>query len=179
MTALERPKLGFSFDPVDEDDAIADDAENTVRQKQSAVRETVALMSRANNAPKEPGTAAPITEAQQTASTAKPASLSKRKAAKAAPRSEPSEKVKPSWRQRPGRPRSHRQHPMTIKSTEAHLKFLYFLTDENGLRIEGIEDGLVLLAREVASNKTWRGRHVPREVLEAADELLKAYPTQI
>ena len=175
MSGTEKPKIGLNFGPIDEDAPPS----SSVREQQEMVRATAAEMSRVNGAPKEGKKPSSSSEAVVPAhgagesavrtSTPKTRSRPRKK-------TDPTVAPKPEWRRRAGRPRSQRQHPMTLKSTEEHLKFLYMLTEDNGLLIDGIEDGIVLLAEKIIRQKTWRGRAAPDEAVQAAQELLKAFP---
>lgn len=155
MQEVKRPNLGISFDDLDDEPVETSPTAASEREERKAVAQT---LNAASNAPKEHKRAA-------------------RSRAKSQEKAKATRTKSSDFRRRQGRPSGERHESFSVRTTEAHLRFLYSLTEIGpGGVVDGFEHAILTLAQQVIDDPQYNGWPVPEPTLELARTLIEKYP---
>lgn len=148
---LETVKPAFNFDP-DEETELTDPASD---EREAFKAKTAEAFGKANYVPPEG------TPVQKRVSTKRSSENGKNK----------SSDDKLPFRRPRGRPKGHRKHSLSVKTTEHHLAFLYAVAEQGEL-VGVLEAALEALAREVTQTGQFQGNSLNKKVIDRAKTLI-------
>ena len=149
---FETVKPAFNFDPAEETDAVASPSD----EREAFKAKTAEAFGKADYVPPDE----------------KPVKARAVKQRSAPKKTTKGSDEKLSFRRPRGRPRGHRKHSLSVKTTEQHLAFLYAVADQGEL-VGVLEAALEALAREVIQTGDFQGASLNDGVLAKAKELIK------